>query len=760
MDTVTVTAPVTGLVRATLAGDGDWDLAVFDVETGKVVAASAGLRSNEIADGFVAEGQELLIQGCRYGGQARQVRATVDFLPVDPADTTEPVQVVRVNTPTRADKNRLLELGLDITEHATQTTVEVILHGEDDAARLRQARFTWEVQIPDLAARIATNQAADERYQERHTRSALPSGRTSYRRLADYEYEMKELGRRFPHLVRPFVLSERTVEGRDITAIEIALNPGNIHDGKPVFLNMGVHHAREWPSAEHVMEWAYDLVYGYGSDPRTTRLVAETRNIIVPVVNPDGFTISREAVPIGDFSTFDYEMKRKNCQATDSPSQYQGGVCADNPAGRLRGTDLNRNYAGFWGGPGASPIWSSDIYRGSAPFSEPETRAIRDLISTRSVTNLISNHTYGNLVLRPPGVMSVRPPVEEELYEALGARLASHNGYANIPSWGLYDTTGSTEDWSFWNTGGLGFTFEIGPDQFHPPFESGVVNEYLGLGDAAGAGQGGNREAYFAMLEATADSSYHSVITGQAPRDAVLTVSKTFQTPTSPVLNPDGTVGEPLLVTDELRVSHRVSGGQFAFHVNPSTRPYVAGRYGREPQAPPQRPIPLPNPDGQPAENTLANPLEGDYEAIPFTIAGLPEADNGFATIHIEWSNPETDWDLYVVDASGTVVGRSASYGDTDEDAVLVDPVPGEYLAIVVNYDQVDGAPFDDWSGGEVTFSGPEPPLVGVREAWMVTCQRRDGSIAAVHQVIVDRGQTVDLGNACDASRRMAVTEI
>jgi len=106
------------------------------------------------------------------------------------------------------------------------------------------------------------------------------------------------------------------------------------------------------------------------------------------------------------------------------------------------------------------------------------------------------------------------------------------------------------------------------------------------------------------------------------------------------------------------------------------------------------------------------------------------------------------------------VVGRAASYGDTDEDAVLGDPVPGEYLAIVVNYDQVDGAPFDDWSGGEVTFSGPEPPLVGGREAWMVTCQRRDGSIAAVHQVIVDRGQTVDLGNACDASRRMAVTEI
>ena len=28
------------------------------------------------------------------------------------------------------------------------------------------------------------------------------------------------------------------------------------NDGKPAFLNMGVHHAREWPSGEHAMEWA------------------------------------------------------------------------------------------------------------------------------------------------------------------------------------------------------------------------------------------------------------------------------------------------------------------------------------------------------------------------------------------------------------------------------------------------------------------------------------------------------------------------
>ena len=49
---------------------------------------------------------------------------------------------------------------------------------------------------------------------------------------------------------------EQTLEGRRVHGIEIATNPNDLGDGKPIFLNMGVHHAREWPSSEHAMEWA------------------------------------------------------------------------------------------------------------------------------------------------------------------------------------------------------------------------------------------------------------------------------------------------------------------------------------------------------------------------------------------------------------------------------------------------------------------------------------------------------------------------
>ena len=177
----------------------------------------------------------------------------------------------------------------------------------------------------------------------------------------------------------------------------------------------------------------------------------------MPVVNPDGFNISREAPTLGDFSLLDYEMKRKNCSISETtPQKYANRTCENNNAGRLRGTDPNRNYGGLWGGSGASLTWFDDTFRGDAPFSEPEIQNIRELISARQVTNLITNHTYSNLVLRPPGVASFGFPLEEPEYKALGASLAAHNGYSNIPGFGLYDTTGATEDWSFWSTGGQG----------------------------------------------------------------------------------------------------------------------------------------------------------------------------------------------------------------------------------------------------------------------------------------------------------------
>ncbi len=767
-DRYEVTSEVNGLALARLNGAaGDWDLAVFDRATGALLVASTALNSRELAEGFVTDGQELVVQACRYSGPAPTVPLDLDFIattptgPVAPATgPAEKTELVRVATPEHEDKSRLLTLDLDVTERADATSVDVVLTGGADRKALRDNGFRFEVLNPDVAATARANGRRDVEFAATTERTELPSGRTSYRNLWDYSFEMKELARLHPDLVRAFTLPHLTVEGREVVGVEVATAVGNLADGKPVNLTMGLHHAREWPAGEHAVEWVHDLVQGYaGADTEIRGLVERTRSVVVPVVNPDGFAVSREAAATDFPLAHSYDWKRKNCRADDATPEHRSGRCRANSAGRARGTDLNRNYAGFWGGAGASVRWDSDTFRGSAPFSEPETRNVRDLVSNRQVTNMLTLHTDGNLLLRVPGTADTRPPLDEPVNKALGDLMASRNGYTSQYSWQLYDTAGTAEDWSYWATGGYAYTMEIGVPAvtFHPPFETGVVAEYVGKAPAAGAGRGGNRRAFLDMLANTATPEAHSTVVGTAPAGHGLALRKAFQTPTSRIeQEPPLLPLPPLYVKDVLESRLATTGGRFEWAVNPSTRPYVAGRYGREPVAPVQPRSTLVNPEGIPAPNGNY-PTDQTAERVPFTVGGPPRYDNAKLTVTIGWGDIGTRWNLHVLDAAGQTVATSnpvVSARTGTAVAVLLDPPPGEYTAVVVNFRQRLAGTTYDWTGG-VEFSGPVVPIYGTREAYVLTCKDPSGTIVGVTDVHVDRGETADVGDVCvDTGRR------
>ena len=68
------------------------------------------------------------------------------------------------------------------------------------------------------------------------------------------------------------------------------------------------------------------------------------------------------------------------------------------------GVDLNRNYEWAFAqdNEGSSGEPCEEDYRGPHPFSEPETRAIRDfLIENNKVKFAINFHAYGNLMIQP-----------------------------------------------------------------------------------------------------------------------------------------------------------------------------------------------------------------------------------------------------------------------------------------------------------------------------------------------------------------------
>ncbi|UUZ61514.1 hypothetical protein LP418_13715 [Nocardioides sp. B-3] len=206
-------------------------------------------------------------------------------------DTFAP-QLVTVDTPTRAVKDRLQTPGLDLTEHAGHDYVEVVLHSAPERSALQAAGFTFEVRIPDLVRRQGEINRLDDLFAAATLRTALPSGRDAYRSPADYNAELKALASDNPDIVKLITLPEPTMDGRATYGVEIAADVAR-RDGRPTFAMFGLHHAREWPSGEHAMEFAIDLVKGIkAGDPRITGLAQKGRMVVVPVANPDGFHLS------------------------------------------------------------------------------------------------------------------------------------------------------------------------------------------------------------------------------------------------------------------------------------------------------------------------------------------------------------------------------------------------------------------------------------------------------------------------------------
>jgi hypothetical protein len=657
-------------------------------------------------------------------------------------------QLVTVETPTRADKALLQTLGLDLTEHAGHDYVEVVLHTPEDVTALVSAGLGYDVRIPDLVAREAENNEINAAYAAATTTSPLPSGRDTYRTLDDYNADMAALESDRPDLVKRFALPHASLDGREIYGVEIGKDVQGPDRGLPVFVMLGVHHAREWPSGENAMEFSVDLVKNYGTDSRITDLVNRSRVVVVPVVNVDGFELSRTDGGLVDIREADgggtatilgnpgNAYKRKNCRLVDG-QDTPDGTCragsATSPGGYGTGTDLNRNYGGYWGGPGASDLFADPTYRGAAAFSEPETQNIRELVSGRQVTTLITNHTFSNLVLRPNGAapdlvpgsegVPLGDPFDEAALKDLGDAMAAQNGYTSQHAWELYDTTGSTEDWSYNATGGFGYTFEIGPDEFHPPFPK-VIDEYLGAGQYAGKG---NRAAYLIALENAVNPTTHSVLTGKAPAGATLRLRKTFASPTwessiQDTLNSTMTVGPD---------------GRFTWHVNPSTRPVVMDRQ-------------VETVSGEPvAEESWTGttaPLQSTDQEL--TVA----QDVDLLEINLDWPTPD-DLDLEVyrknADGSLTPAGSSGNSVAEKERVLMQDPAQGTYVLRVINFASVT----PNWTLTAALFNAEASTVPGLVENWTLTCER-DGRVIQTVPVVVDRGQQlrVDL-NACGRRR-------
>jgi carboxypeptidase T len=466
--------------------------------------------------------------------------------------------LVEVDAGGAAGAMALEDLGLDVVKIGADS-VEVQLHSALDERALRESGYGSRVLIEDMDTLNRGAREAEERL-EGQAVSALPTGRVSYRTLDEINAELFELASRYRDRVKLFRLPYRSLLGKTVWGVEIS------HDvredsGKPVFLNTGVHHAREWPTAEFVLEFAWELLQRDRRDPQMTALLERGKVIAVPVVNPDGYDISRRLVQ---------EQKRKNCRV--NPGEIPTAAQCEDQANASFGVDPNRNYGAFWGGPGSSADRSASNHRGEAPWSEPEIRNMRELSAANQVTVAINNHTPDERLLRAPSSSNEPIPADVEVYDALAQLLGADLDFPAGPWTEIYyEASGTAEQTAYYGAGTLAFTPELTPgfdglERFHPPYEY-VVDQYLGTDFYEGSSI---RAAYLTAFEATVDPARHSVITGKAPRGIKLTISKRFELDTSAV-DGDGPVTS---LPHQLRSTMTVpASGRFTWHVNPSLRP-------------------------------------------------------------------------------------------------------------------------------------------------------------------------------------------
>ena len=269
------------------------------------------------------------------------------------------------------------------------------------------------------------------------TTTTPPGSMGGYYTFAEMNAEMNDLVTAFPSLVQKTSIG-LSIEGRNIWCLKISDNVST-DENEPEVLYLGLQHAREAITGTSLIFFAQYLAQNYGTNAAVTELVSNREIFIVPCVNPDGYVFNEMNDPGGG------GMQRKNRRNVGSDITGQKGV------------DLNRNYGVDWSDcAGASSACgsgttSNETYWGSSAFSEPETRAIRDLCYARNFVAAFDQHCSGPYYSLPFGRRSYHtmPALDREFYTFVPALMGKYNGHRAGDSYATvqYEVAGGAKDW-------------------------------------------------------------------------------------------------------------------------------------------------------------------------------------------------------------------------------------------------------------------------------------------------------------------------
>jgi hypothetical protein len=312
----------------------------------------------------------------------------------------------------------------------------------------------------------------------------FPASNSGYHNWPELVAEIQKAAADYPSIVSVFSIGT-SYEGRDIWMAKVSDNVAD-DEAEPEVLVDALHHAREHLTTEQALALLGWLTTGYGSDDTVTRLVDNRETFIIFALNPDGMRYDLTGDP--------YRAWRKNRQRDSS--------------GNAMYTDLNRNYDYRWGCCGGSSGSRSSItYRGPAPFSAPEARAMRDFVNSRVVGGVqqirthVTLHTNGELILWPYGYTKTNLPpdmssLDYRTFVSLGRAMASLNGYRAQQSSDLYITDGDQIDWMYARHRIFSYTYEL-----YPPETATVWGDHYPDDSRIAAQTARNRSALLLLID-------------------------------------------------------------------------------------------------------------------------------------------------------------------------------------------------------------------------------------------------------------------
>lgn len=212
---------------------------------------------------------------------------------------------------------RLLNLGFDLERENRESVIAYVT--VEEMEKLEALGISW-VELPDPGLEALARQ--------RSSGGSLAPTAASYHNYTQLTAKLQEVRDAYPGIVR-LVSAGTSVQGRELWWLKLTDNP-DANEDEPAFKYISTMHGDEPVGTEMLLNLIDYLTQGYGSDSRATRIVNEIELWIMPMMNPDGNTLSQR------YNANGVDLNR------DFPDQFQDPV--DSPTGRELETQRLMNW--------------------------------------------------------------------------------------------------------------------------------------------------------------------------------------------------------------------------------------------------------------------------------------------------------------------------------------------------------------------------------------------------------------------------------